>query len=307
MPTAQHAPYTIPQKIVVLSAALFALIFGALLYKSYRESRLIGSPYRYNIVATGARGEVEFLSFDPQEHQVFTITYPDNLEIKSRSVGTYRMGTLATLGTYEGSAGAFVRRKVQGFMRVPIEGFLITTQDDTQVQKRVIAGLVHSAFGQPLERSLSRLDSLVLLMRAIRYEWRVIGSEELVRAGVMSQVDSIYTYNHERLKQYLESRVFDWAVGAHDATVAIVNASEEEGLGRDVAEFMSNIGFDIVSVKSGSEKRDATLVQYMPAEQNNILPLFARLFGWTVTEAADTSATRAHYIVILGKDALDLF
>lgn len=286
---------------------IILIISASLIYKSYHDARIINSPYRFNIVTSHDTGGVAFLSFDPQEHQVFVLEYPDNLEIRSRSVGTYRMDSLYTLGTYDGSSGTFLRRKIQGFMRVPIEGFLYINDSQLPIRQSVVWSLITSAFGIPKDRSFNRLDSLVLLMRSWRYEWRLVGTDELQRAGALNLVNNVYTYNHERLKQYLESRIFDWAVGAHEATVAIVNASDEVGLGRDVAEFMTNIGFDIVSVKSNDEMREKTSVTYQTPKEEEVLTLLSRLFGWSYVEEGDTSSYRAQYVIFLGRDALDLF
>src|SRR3989339_1287244 len=87
------------------------------------------SKYRYSLVVYTEQGGVGFVSIDPVERAVYLVSWPSNLEIKSRSVGSYQVGKLAELGSYEGQAGEFVRRKVQGFMKVPVGAYLFLPGD----------------------------------------------------------------------------------------------------------------------------------------------------------------------------------
>ena len=291
-------------------SAVIILAVGGFVYSDYKKSQVAGSPYRYNLVLAEESGEVAFVSFDPEEKQVFAIPYPKNLEIKSRSVGTYRIENLYKLGSYEGSPGLFVKRKVQGFMRVPVAGYL-ETQANGSLKQGLTRG-VAKAIWDTSGTSLSKLDAIILLQRLNAYEWREASNEELVRAGVIKQGGESYQYSHERLKQYLGARVFDWSVGESNITVAVINGSGEDGLGNDIAEFLSNLGFDVVAVKglAGDEKREQTTLIYSLRERGkveSVLLLFAELFGWQEAASGSTDEYRADLIVTLGTDAEDLF
>lgn len=290
--------------------ALFFLVTAGFLYSDYARSQVAGSPYRHNMVFASTEGDVSFVSFDPAEKQVFTLAFPKNLEIKSRSVGTYRIDNLYKLGSYEGEPGRFVVRKVQGFMRVPIAGYVTTESIDSV--KRSLAIRLRHAIWNPRGTSLTRIDALTLLARMSTYQWREGSQDDLVRGGVLTQDGDVWRYSHERLKNYLGVRVFDWTVGGDNITVAIINNSGIDGLGTDLSEFFTNLGFDVVMVKNGdTAASDTTSVAFSAQDQeaySQTTQLLTQLFGWNTFEVGNTvEQYRAKMAVTVGRDAVELF
>lgn len=297
----------------VLGATIFLalLIVAGSIINSLRASQIIGNNYRYNLVLAAPDEPVIFASFDPQEKQVFTISYPTELEIKSRSVGTYTIGNLYKLGEYEGAPENLVRRKVQGFMRVPVQGFvgykaLTNKMADKEI---VLNSLMRNWIRHDQPTTLGRLDSLVLYIKAKQFDWQISGVDELVRAGVIVKKDNVYASVQERLKQFLGTKVFDWELGSKSPTVVIINESSEDGLGGEMAEFLGNLGFDIVAVKSTQEQRELTIVEYTADAENpkEIGKVMKNLFGWVNMTESNSQEYRAQYVVRLGKDTIQLF
>src|SRR3989339_1340366 len=111
-------------KLVVWAVLiLVALGWGV---KDYRTSQVFGTDKRYSLIITGESGETTLVSFDPTEKRILSLSYPSELLVKSRSVGEYQLGSLYKLGEYEREGGEFARRKIQGFMRIPVQGYVIT-------------------------------------------------------------------------------------------------------------------------------------------------------------------------------------
>jgi hypothetical protein len=183
---------------------------------------------------------VSFVSFDPAEKTALLLPFPTDLAIKSRGSGEYSIGSLYKLGSYAGSGGKFARQKIQGFMRVPIPGYVVVHAETVAVRANLRRGLLQSLVGKG-ETNLSVFDTILLLSRSADYRFREIDQDELVRAGVIEAK----TYHPERLQEYVGSRLFDWGIGESQETVAIINASGENGLGSDMADFLSNLGLDV--------------------------------------------------------------
>ncbi len=291
----------------VAGVLLLFMCLAGWVYQEARRSLVFGNPHRFNMIEVGAGGQVDFLSFDPVLRRVFVLPFPSNLSIRSRSVGEYRMGALYSLGSYGGgSGGEFTRRKVQGFMKVPIPGYLVTGVAETTASD-LQRGL-WNAFLQK-KTNLSRLDSAVLLTRAYSYLWKVATVDDLVRAGVFEQRGADYLYHPERLQQYVGTRLFDWGVGSEGVTVAVVNDSGLNGLGNDVADFLTNIGLDVVAVRSGTLDATSTVVTISShtREIDSILVIMKSLFGFTNVRIGSTDQYRAQIVVTVGTDAQDLF
>lgn len=276
------------------------MIVGGLLVREYRSSQVVGhSQYRFNMALIGKETGVTFVSFDPMERLVLLIPFPNNLAITSRTSGEYSISSLYKLGSYKGEGGAFARQKIQGFMRVPVPGYLV----ENNSLKR---GLLKVIFGQS-ETSLSRLDAMLLLYRVSRYGNRVVREDELIRAGVINN----NKYYPERLQNYVGTRLFDWGIGGEGIAVAIINASGENGLGSDMGDFLSNLGLDVVMVRSAAlnDLQDKTVWQVANEDDAKRLGyIFQNLFGFSRPKIEEVGKEyRSTVLIRVGKDAIDLF
>lgn len=283
-----------------LTVFVAVLILGSLIYREYSLSQLIGNEYKFSLAYINHQ-EVSYVSYDPEERQVFILTYPAKLEIKSRSEGVYEVGKLYQLGSYDGQAGEFVRKKMQGFMRAPVMGYLVS--------EKTLKPALLEAFFKRSETTLSRLDALILLARTNTYIQKLEGVEELIRVGAVEKEGEKYNYSPERFQQYLSVRVFDWKIGGEGVTAAVINQSGEDGLGRDISQFLTNAGVDVVSVKGEEDSSEKTrlVVNLADKESLGLSQALSRWFGWPEAVEEDTTQARARMVIYVGKDALKLF
>jgi hypothetical protein len=283
------------------------LITCGLLVRSWISSQVVGHlKYRFNFAMIVPDTGITFVSFDPSGRSILALEFPTNLAIHSRTKGEYAISSLYKLGSYQGEGGMFARQKIQGFMRVPIPGYMVVDSQKENVKSRLKIGLLKIIFGKS-QTNLSRFDAAVLYYRTNRYAWRLINEDELIRAGVIENT----TYHPERLQEYVGTRLFDWGIGATGLTVAIVNASGENGLGSDLADFLSNLGLDVVMVRSvtGNEISDTTSWQVNDQSSATELGyIFQNLFGFNLPKIERVPAEfRSSVLILVGKDAKELF
>jgi hypothetical protein len=126
---------------------------------------------------------------------------------------------------------------------------------------------------------------------------------------VTTQDDGVLAYHPERLNQYVGSRLFDWGVGQAHLTVAVVNASGSDGMGNDVADFLNNLGLDVVVVRSSPETEETSVVYTPPGVEpsSTVRRTITDLFGFTRWEHREMGEYRADLLLIIGKDATNLF
>ena len=264
------------------------------------------SQYRFNLAVIVPGSGVSFVSIDPAEKAILSLSFPTSLAIRSRSVGEYSISSLYKLGSYQGEGGEFVRQKIQGFMRVPVPGYLVTGGKVLKAKSSLRLALLKKILGRA-ETSLSRFDAALLFYRAGKYSWREVGEDELVRSGV---IDS-NIYHPERLQEYVGTRLFDWGIGSSGVTVAIVNASGENGLGSDMADFLSNLGLDVVMVRSasGDERLESSEWQVGSSDEADELKyIFESLFGLSKPKLEKVPEEyRSRVLIRVGSDAKELF
>lgn len=273
--------------------------------REYQQSFKVWDSARFNWVWVNEEtSAVSFASYDPVEQKTLVINYPSNLIINSRSVGEYRVGTLYKLGGYEGKGGEFARRKVQGFMRTPITGYTVGGPS-------LRSGLLQAILKARRESNLSRLDAWYLWLVLGKQSMTSVGEDELIRSGVITknEEEDNYDYSAERLAQFLGERLFDWKVGKEGATVAVVNMSGIDGMAADMARFLTNMGLDVVAVRSGSEVSDKTKILTDPEMQKRIaLASLTKVFDFgEAVRDPKTREYRADIVIEVGTDALSLF
>lgn len=294
-------------KIIVYSLVILVVI--GVFVKELKAS-IVSPETRFNLVYIDDGGRrVSVVTLDPVEEKVMIITYPEKLAITSRSVGEYEIGSLYKLGSYKGQGGEFARRKVQGFMRLPIVGYLVNVEGNGNVNDSLKESMLKAIWSRTLEKNLTAIDAY-RLTRAIRsYSGNNVGDAELIRAGVIvKDKNEKLSYNQLALSSYVGKSFFDWGVGREGVTVSIINESGESGLGSDMAEFLDNMGLDVITVKSGSMITETTRTTVAdPKASSATLTFMSRVFKFRPYEIADTSEYRAGIVMWVGKDALELF
>lgn len=278
---------------------IVVLVLAGLGVREWQGSLVAGhARYRFNMAWIVPESGVSFVSFDPVERTVMIIPFPSDLAIKSRTSGEYAISALYKLGQYQDKGGSFARQKIQGFMRVPIPGYLVGSGSITRA-------LLATLWGDS-ESNLSIFDTLVLVSHLSRYRPRVVSTEELIRAGVVEGK----TYHSDRLQAFVGERLFDWEIATEGVSVAILNESGIDGLGGDMADFLDNLGLDVVSVRSGetSDLQESSWMVGDSGKADELGYIFEGLFGFPKPQVGNPDQEyRAEILIRVGSDARELF
>lgn len=294
-------------KVVVYGLVIMIVI--GIIIKELRAS-VVDPATRFNLVYIDEGGKrVSVVTTDPVEEKVMIITYPEKLAITSRSVGEYEIGSLYKLGSYKSQGGEFARRKVQGFMRLPIVGYLVNLDGSGSVESSLKKSMLSALWSNRDENNLTSIDAYRLSLAIRSYSGRNVAEDELVRTGVVVRnKDEKLSYSPLALSSYVGKSFFDWGVGREGVTVSIINESGESGLGSDMAEFLDNMGLDVITVKSGSVISDTTkMIVNDPKSSRATLTFMSRVFNFKPYVVGDTAEYRSGIVMWVGKDALELF
>ncbi len=294
--------------ILVVGAIAAAVLIISLMY---RGSVFAYGAGRFNFVVADRSGDIYFASLDLVERVATVVELPESLHIRSRSVGEYRVGSLVGLSEYAPEKGDFVRRKIQGFFRVPVSGYLILEKDiEKEATGREFVGkvLALSMLGAT-ETNLSIFDRARLGYGLLRSSYRKEDLDSLVKAGVLVEKQGGgFAYSPPRLMAYVDGKFFDWLVGQERKTVAIVDVSGGKGLAQDVADFILNMGADVVLVKEGpGESKSKIVVGSEDDLRSESVRSIGRLLGIELVEVGQMAEYRAEIAVFVGSDLESMF
>lgn len=283
------------------------LIALGLVWQEVKRSLVIGHPkYRFNMVLIAKEQGINFFSFDPSERTLLSMEFPVEMVIKSHSQGEYPIASLYKLGSYDGNGGYFVRQKIQGFMRVPVPGYIVSNKSSKSPRANLRLQLIALVFGRS-ESNLSKLDAAYLLLKSFSYRLRSVSEDELIRKGVVENK----TYHPERLQEFVGSRLFDWGIGAKGTTVAIINMSGVNGLGSDMADFLNNLGLDVVMVRSDETAQLSERSTWQVEDKATSIEMkyiFENLFGFGAPKIEKLGEEyRSQILIQVGKDMVNLF
>ncbi len=287
--------------------ALVTILMVSTFVREYRRSIIVGRGIRSNLVIANQSGEVAIVSFDPSEKRITEFTLSD-VAIQSRSVGEYKLSQLYKLGSYEGKAGEFVRRKVQGFLRLPLTDYLLVSRMGLTGTR----GALLAQIFQGGRSNMSRLDAASLYLATWRMSYRGVPFDTLIKEGAFVKTEKGYEVNNNRLQQFVGSKLFDWAVGAEGVTVAVINNTQVEGLGNDVAKFLTNVGMDVVSVRSGSGDPATVTTILLSKKENEVTAtdqVLHLIFGSKAEYrySQNLEEYRSDVVVNVGKDVGEMF
>lgn len=291
---------------IFVGVALLILLMISIVVQQTRNSTILGRETRVNLAVLTKEGEAAIVSYDPTDRQT-TMLFFEDIRIASRTEGQYFISQLYRLGSYDKIGGEFAMRKLQGFLRVPLSGYIM-------VDKISPGGVRLSLFLKLVgmdETSLEWLDSLILFYRSDMYGVNQVAFDELVKDGAFVQKEDGYHVEFSRLQKFVGSRLFDWRIGEEAATVSIINESGIEGLATDVSLFIENLGMDVISVRAGQEQnREKTLIQ-VGKERKELkvtIQTLISVFGKnTEIVDVDTSENRSNIVIFVGRDTLEMF
>lgn len=290
--------------------ALAGMIIAGLVVKDIQRALVIDqTKSRFNLLLIEPNRGVSFVTYDPVERIMVALPFSHGTAITNRNSGEYDIDSLYKLGSYQGPGGMFARQKIQGFMRIPIPGYLVVEGGTAKTKNQLKRG-IWQAIWKGEQTNLAKVDLLLLWYRTRRYEFREIGEEELIRSASLEKQGDRLIYHFDRLQEYVGKRFFDWQLGGENVTVAVINESGEDGLGSDMADFLTNMGMDVVMVRTGSggTKIDSHWQIGDKARARKLEDVFVGLFelGPAIMEKVPDEY-RAEVLVVVGSDAKELF
>lgn len=316
MPKAHHRDYSRKESRLEKKSSrgfsfgkIFPLIILFVLFVVFiqqaNKSIVYGEITRVNLLALSGDGGVKVVSVDPVDRVFTVIDIPQELEIKSRSVGSYKVGNLYKLGEYEGDVGEFAKRKMQGFLRIPVKGFYLYRSENLRGEFLL---LVKDSFGNSGVSNLSFLDRVILLIKSLIYRVDTVSSDELYREGVLVSENGGLNYSDSKLYNYVQRKFVDWKVGEEGVSSTVINSSGEEGLGNDVSRFLTNIGMNVVNVREGNKQGESKiLVSDKEILETHTFELISEFLGIFQVEVTNTDEYRADIVLIVGSDLKSIF
>lgn len=275
---------------------LLALVAFILL--GIRDSRW-DNQTRLNIISVNPP---ELISLDPPDNEINIIPLPQGFKLRlAYGYGDYRFDKVFALDKQEKKNGRLLSRSVENLFGLPVIGWIDRKHSDP-----VLPGF-RSLLLREMSSNLSFFD-------LVRFVWFTtftpasnvqtvdLSSNYLIKAqnNIDGSVDLVLV--QDKWDQWVRKNIFDPAIDKESLTVTVVNDTNYQGLGNQVARQIENLGASVVRVITGSQSQDrCSVVGAKDNEKARTVAAVKHLFSCSWLEG-DTSSQRADIVVNIGQD-----
>jgi len=264
--------------------------------------------------STSTSSGVYVVSFLESEKAVSVVSFPAGIQVEaSGGHGSWKIESLFPLGELDGKGGELLRLSLSEFLGVPIQGWIVNEKIDPGMNRDEFIHDLQRIFGKsivaPKTTNLSLWDSFRLLSTMFLNTISVGDWVDLSQTKMLTQArlpDGSQSYRADpalvdRLSQQLFSQpqLIDESL-----SIAVVNATEHQGLGASAARLIANSGGEIVGVSDKNQSSEETTI--IVSSRENLTSFSARflssLFLADHVSQGETIGERADLVLVLGEE-----
>lgn len=287
-----------------LRAALY-LIFGTIFFLFFfftlfglRESLWNGRT-RLTIVSVAPPG---LISFDPQNTQITVIPFSQGFKLHlTLGYGDYQFDKVFDLDKQEKKNGKLLLSSIENVFGIPVVGW-ISQNSSGQILpnfRDLLSGKLHSNLSL---FDLVRFLWLVNMTARTNIQTADLSANYLIKAqnNIDGGVDLVLA--QDKWDLWARNNLFDPAIDGEKITVTVINDTDHQGLGNQVARQIENLGASVVRVVNGRQAQEqCSILGRKDLGKSQTVSTIKHLFACRWTEG-DSSSQRADIVVTIGKN-----
>ncbi len=316
--------------LVVITLILLILFVGNILriahslFKPLTDSHiqrqyLWDGSFRINLVVRSS--SISVLSFDPTVQQVKIVRVP--METYVNTPGDF--GSWQLRAIYDLGGSKLLKDSLANFFTIPIDGYLElggSWQDKTAMQ------MVESFRQNPLvltsvlvdtKTDLTPLELLRLFssLRSVRFD-KIneidLGSQNLLEQSTLPDGTTGLIVDPIKIDGFSSNNFIDSQIVKEQATIAVLNGTDQPGLAQKVAQIISHLGGNVIIANNAQTKVKKSFVYSSePGKYASTLNRLSSVFApgcprgekCAILSEPDLTALRAQINLILGEDLMD--
>ncbi|OGY20668.1 MAG: hypothetical protein A3A65_00575 [Candidatus Chisholmbacteria bacterium RIFCSPLOWO2_01_FULL_49_14] len=308
--------FTIKRWLLVLGMVMTLALIGMSL-RAYGQRVWKGNDRITIALQTGQSSlkssGVYVVSFLKSEKAVSVISFPVGIQVEaSGGHGSWKVESLYPLGELNGKGGELLKHSLSEFLGVPIQGWIVDEKTDPGMNREGVIHNLQQILGKsmvaPRTTNLTLWDSFRLLSNLFLTHTSVGDWVDLSQSKILIQAslpDGSQSYSadpalvdHLSQQLFLQPQLIDEAL-----SIAVVNATEHQGLGARAARLIANSGGEIVGVSDRNQISEETTI-IVSSKQN--LTSFSAGFLSSQFLAdqviqGETSGERADIVLVVGE------
>lgn len=191
--------------------------------------------------------QIAIVSYNPTENQATVINLPDDLYLSlPREMGKWQLGSVYNLG-----GGLLLKHSLSMLFGIPIEGYIVLNAQASprEVVEGIRGGMWNSVAwfsNRDSDLTPAEISKIVFGLRGVRFDR--IEFLSLEDKGAIAKVKladgsmvSVPNASVGSLGKFMES-----VVGSEKISVAIFNATDIPGLAQRAAQFITNLGGNVI-------------------------------------------------------------
>jgi len=267
---------------VIFLALVAGLVVAGFLWQGAKDSLWDGRSSMGVVYQVDSQISLVVVLPDYQRRIEFVI--PGNTMVKvGFGFGEYQLKNVYELGRLEGQGGKVLSRTVQDLMGVAVRGWLVDEVTNLTWWDRIRLWWY--------EQMVMKKSTVVELRQQAAFRQEVLGD------GV-----EVFRVSQKLLDELVNKLVFNEKLAKEGLSLAVLNAAGIEGVARDVARLLANLGGEVRLVSNlDNQEKSQILVAGKDILESYTVKQLARILGIKEVGLGDVGEYRSEVVVVIGQ------
>lgn len=217
--------------------------------------------------------EVSILSFDKEEKKAIILQIPPNTYMDlSKGYGSWRVESIFDLGQNEKPpiGAKLLKESISNLLGLPIDGIVILKNQENSRLDWIFKELGNNpillvSFLSQIKSDLTPLEVLGLLkeinsLRADKIVFLDLERSEITKSMLLPDSSRVLGIDVVNLDLFIRENMPDSSIVKEQKTIAVYNATSHAGLAMEAARIITNLGADIIIIRSYDKRLEKSLV-----------------------------------------------
>lgn len=269
--------------------------------------------------------KMALINLQPEDNKIIILHISDDIYTSlPKGFGEWRVGSIYKLGLDEGGvnlASELLKLSISKLVGLPVDGLIITNRSDGNFSiKQEIESwrknpLASFRFVRQVKTDLTPVELYRFFKEASSVRSDNISSLNLAKTNItesklLADSSRVLGVDAIKLDNFIRDNMLDSFLVGEGETISVFNGSDYPGLAQEAARILTNMGFNVISLRNTENSFKESTVEYLSNEneKSRTFTRIAQIFAPNCldkkcnTDDIRVKSSRAQINVVIGED-----